>query len=828
VERAEIGFKLKLTGLELIGLVRKNNSCKGLQEPLLALMDTYLDPSLGGPLAFLDSSAQLHAPSDPSNQPLNPFDYDSWLNPVTVPSYDGTSGLSVTHGAPPAAALGLDGRGSLSSAHFGVHLHSEPSVHTKSSSAPLSPMSPAVNSSSAMHLSFAGSDYSDGMFHTRPNLNSSQGYAHPSPSHLTPGSTSTHSEPGTESMSIAMYDRQIAGGSGGGGGGTPRDVVGDYSASLRESSTTSSRSALSPSAPNSIQHSPARRGSQPRSESLSLQQAAIRGNGQSPPTTRSRGSRVPQADESVPEAALHLLRLALPTGSTGSTATNTTGDDDDRSCDEDAEGESDDTSIHSTDLKALSKLFPDGTRGSALPSPFETTVWNHAEDQPPLHIQRGGGPGSRRPSAASSAASTRIRQHNPARTQREASISSNRSRLGSEAPSLSTSTSAAIASSSAMSPKVAASGPAAAVGRRSAARGRKSIANSLAEESDGGESEGEYNEGDVYEDGDATDTGKGKGKKKAGKGGAAGAKGKGKATKRASNANDAGPPVKKQRTNTARNSSQTPLEPRKPRRQAYIPPNLRNRTFPPQVEISSSFPRFYRSFPISSAIPPDSYVLLPAASLTPANKKTNNKSRSVIQASQPNPLDVLPTPPTPIYEQFGAFGGHSPYSSHTPPLASTSTSGNSLPNISVDANGSFVIHDSSHAHPHVHPHAQFAHYPHGAYSLPPNTPSSHAMSPPPLPQHSPAASQSSQGSSMNALVPSLASLTLMQPPPEARWNKSGDPFNLYYPRFVKGSSDEKCGLCPICSEPPERGGEGEHKWLKVCPHLVNLVTRTIT
>lgn len=74
------------------------------------------------------------------------------------------------------------------------------------------------------------------------------------------------------------------------------------------------------------------------------------------------------------------------------------------------------------------------------------------------------------------------------------------------------------------------------------------------------------------------------------------------------------------------------------------------------------------------------------------------------------------------------------------------------------------------------------------------------------------------------MAPSLASLTLMQPPAEARWNKSGDPFNLYYPRFVKGSSDDKCGLCPICAEPPERGGEGEHKWLKVSRKIPHFTT----
>ena len=58
-------------------------------------------------------------------------------------------------------------------------------------------------------------------------------------------------------------------------------------------------------------------------------------------------------------------------------------------------------------------------------------------------------------------------------------------------------------------------------------------------------------------------------------------------------------------------------------------------------------------------------------------------------------------------------------------------------------------------------------------------------------------------------------LSVMQPPPDATWNKVGDPLNLYWPRFIKGSGDDKCGLCPICAEPPERGGDGEQKWFKV-------------
>ncbi|KLO10389.1 hypothetical protein SCHPADRAFT_832599, partial [Schizopora paradoxa] len=51
---------------------------------------------------------------------------------------------------------------------------------------------------------------------------------------------------------------------------------------------------------------------------------------------------------------------------------------------------------------------------------------------------------------------------------------------------------------------------------------------------------------------------------------------------------------------------------------------------------------------------------------------------------------------------------------------------------------------------------------------------------------------------------------------------SGSTFNmprsaldLYTPRFVKGIGREKCGLCPICYEPKERGGEGRSEWLSM-------------
>ncbi|GAA5859647.1 hypothetical protein JCM1840_006389 [Sporobolomyces johnsonii] len=745
-------------------------------------MDTYLDPSLGGTLAFLDPSSQLHAAADATSQPLTTFDYDAWLDPVGAPAYDAAGSLSVTHGAPSPAALSLDARGALSSAHsFGVHLNTDPTMGARVSAAPMSPLATSVSSSGsngALHLSYGPGDFGGELFHPRSVL-SSHSYNHQPASPVSTVSASGHVASGPASMSIAMFDRQadVSG----------KEQLSGYAGFPKGSADNGAGSKIAQS-----QRLPARQHSNGKhsAHAKPLQQSSARANGQSP-TTGTKTPKTPQADESVPEAALHLLRLALPTGSTGSVATNTTGDDEDASCDEDAEGESDDTSIHSTEANSLAKLFPE-TRGAiAQPPQLETTVWNHAEDQPPLHVQRGGGPGSRRTSAASSAASTRVRQHIPARTQRENSIASNRSRAGSEAPSLSGAT-----PSSSQQGANAAAGPASAVGRRTSGRVRKTVLPSQPTDvdSDATESEGEYKQEDAEADADDSDSGKGK-KKKGGK--AAATKGKGKATKRASNAAGNPTPAKKARTSTAANP------PRKPRRQAYIPPNLQNRTFPPGVELNPSFPRFYRTFPISSAISPESYV-----------HKVPSSSSSSRAAAQVPQLDLLPTPPVAMYDQF-AFGAAAQYHGQ---IASTSAAAAGLPNLSMDATGAFVLHD-----PHAHHYPQHP-QPHPSYShpaLPPpppqHLPHPHAMSPPHLAhvhQHQPhPASPLSQASSSGSAPP--AGITFMQPPPDAKWNKAGDPFNLYYPRFVKGNADDKCGMCPICAEPPERGGEGEQKWLKL-------------
>ena len=56
----------------------------------------------------------------------------------------------------------------------------------------------------------------------------------------------------------------------------------------------------------------------------------------------------------------------------------------------------------------------------------------------------------------------------------------------------------------------------------------------------------------------------------------------------------------------------------------------------------------------------------------------------------------------------------------------------------------------------------------------------------------------------------------MDVPSGAKWNAAtSEPTNLYHPRFVVGIGDDKAGVCPVCIEPEERGGEGVQKWLKV-------------
>lgn len=49
--------------------------------------------------------------------------------------------------------------------------------------------------------------------------------------------------------------------------------------------------------------------------------------------------------------------------------------------------------------------------------------------------------------------------------------------------------------------------------------------------------------------------------------------------------------------------------------------------------------------------------------------------------------------------------------------------------------------------------------------------------------------------------------------PGGTYNSPRSVFDLYTPRFVKGKGSGKLGLCPICIEPFERGGENKKNWL---------------
>ncbi|KAF5382893.1 hypothetical protein D9757_006299 [Collybiopsis confluens] len=67
--------------------------------------------------------------------------------------------------------------------------------------------------------------------------------------------------------------------------------------------------------------------------------------------------------------------------------------------------------------------------------------------------------------------------------------------------------------------------------------------------------------------------------------------------------------------------------------------------------------------------------------------------------------------------------------------------------------------------------------------------------------------------------------TFNKPHPGGNYNYPRGAFDLYTPRFVKGKGKDKMGLCPICIEDVERGGEGRKVWLAMkfsaykCYHL---------
>lgn len=59
-------------------------------------------------------------------------------------------------------------------------------------------------------------------------------------------------------------------------------------------------------------------------------------------------------------------------------------------------------------------------------------------------------------------------------------------------------------------------------------------------------------------------------------------------------------------------------------------------------------------------------------------------------------------------------------------------------------------------------------------------------------------------------------IPVMKPPPNSNYNTPAHGYlDLYTPRYVKGVGVEKLGLCCICAEPKDRGGEDTALWLKM-------------
>lgn len=521
-----------------------------------------------------------------------------------------------------------------------------------------------------------------------------------------------------------------------------------------------------------------------------------------------------QAEESsVPEAALHLLRLALPSGSTGSAATNTTiddDDDDDASGEDDPDIESDATSVHSGDIFGSvrdGKKRQSGRRSqrssgdsshlgypiAPLPLPLQQTgelslrTWQHADGLPPLHFPIGlPRPGS----VASSMASVRTRSHVPARAQREQSAAS--TRAGSE---------------TAWSPIDGASGwNSNASGRRTSGRIRKSIVPDPAALIDSDHSASEADDGRdkdavVFDESDSDAEGRGsrrassqsaaKGKSRAGPSSVASSSSRKVPAKRVSTGGAAPTSSKKSRTSVSGGgdnddavSTTSSSSSRRPRRAPVAPTNLVMRTLPSAIPIHPGFSRFYRAFPISAAFPPDSYVHQSAMSLG------STSSSSARTRTSPDSLELYVQPPH--QTMLDPYGLSSSFQHQMAPQVGSSV------------------------------YCALSNPTHGFMDPPqlPQISQPHTRSlgaPPPLPQLSQAPRQTSQPSpSQQQQQLDDPARWFLQPPEGAKWNKATDPLNLYTTRFVKGNAGDKCGLCPICIEPVARGGSGEEKWLKVC------------
>lgn len=474
------------------------------------------------------------------------------------------------------------------------------------------------------------------------------------------------------------------------------------------------------------------------------------GNGQA--SSSSSGAHTckqqhPTEDAAVPEAALHLLRLALPTGSNGSVATATTLDEEEVCFEEDAEGESEATSVNSEDVKGKGRARGKEPRPSqedqfgafgARPE-GDLRVWEHADGQPPLQFDVGGAPraGSGRASAAGSVGA---RQGGSAgRAQREPTGST---RGGSDDGQVSVQGESSTVEEG---------------GMRKSGRVRKTILPDPVHfgDSDGSMSEGDDDDVSDLEVDDSDSDVEIDGRRKKGRGRASASvsgssKGKGK---RLSQGSSNPTPAKKPRTST----DSAPPPPRRPRRAPASLSHLVNRTLPATVPIDPAFARFYRAFPISAAFPPESYVY------------RNRPPPSAITRSVP----LVPAPPPPS----------------SAPLSHDTGLADSYPLPGLDAYAS----TSQHALPLL---ASTSAATFGFNGSPPSESNSYGLG------SQPATNDNGYD-------------WFMSPPADAVWNKASDPFNLYAPRFIKGTAASKCGMCPICIEPVARGGFGEEKWLKV-------------
>lgn len=742
-------------------------------------MDQYLDPTLSGSLGFLDAPIHLE-PASTSNfsgpsHAAGVLDFDQWLNPTSAATYETHGGLSGASASSAAGPLSHDARdlplqqGSypLATAEFhaypspvqpGVYATVSPSTRNAIHHGPIMPAGHLGSPCQAAYQGNVLQPEASGSLCAGPKRHTVAHGMH-APRTSLQASPPSAVGPDPASYSIAAY-------------GSPK-----------------AKPSLALVAPRSHMTRSVAQSAQQQYMAYQSPPVSPAGARRSPRTSLGQGGRVHQPDESVPEAALHLLRLAQPDGSVASAASTSTkaGGDDLTSIDDELEARSDDTSIHSAEMqnKSLAKALFGHEQAVPQHAQLETRIWQHNPDQPPLHVQRGGGPNSPRPSVASSIASTfGPRQDSAGQTQRAGSVYSSHSRAASEAPS--------IGSVSHGSPA-----PQQQPARRTSARVRQlrgSTAGSvsLPEPVYMDEAE-EAGESPASSDLRSSTRGSRPAKRDLL------AEGRNKA------------PAKRPRPAKRKENPSEPLPPRKARRQVFLPPTLEQRTLAPGVEPHPDFPRFYRKFPVSSAFHPECFVVRPPTG-----------SRSLPRPPRPQPA---PATPMSVYGD-ATFAPAAMYCESPNVLASTSMG---LPGIPIEAASPFSVYNlppaatepnfastlgagPSSGFSQDHQLSQDSHG--GSTSIGAGLISPKASSSLPLTPVS-ASPSGSIGPGGLPMISGPNGVMIMQPPADAKWNKVSDPLNLYWPRFIKGAGDEKCGLCPICAEPPERGGDGEQKWFKV-------------